>query len=221
MPIDRGVVDQQLQALGESPRWWEQRELRDLPSILQADERILTLSRGKIARPRWLRRSWLIVVTDRRLLCLRSARNARWSQLEIGGSLIARVTLRIGPFRGRVLVRAGDHTYRFLTPRTDAYKLFRALSAFVPATKDALTGFRPSLMVRRVIDHVLALPAAALGPHAQEAQSPGPARDPAVEEYIEELEGKLDKLQNQVDFLEQLLHQPHGQPASGRKLPPD
>ena len=57
MPVDRGAIDQQLRALGEASRWNE-RELRDLPAVLHADETILAISRGKLARLRWMRRSF-------------------------------------------------------------------------------------------------------------------------------------------------------------------
>jgi hypothetical protein len=221
MPIDRGAIDMQLQALGESQRWWDQRELRDLPAILQADERILAISRGKIARLRWLRRLWLIVATDKRLLCVRSARKSSWRQLEVNGNLIARVTLRIGPFRGSVVVTAGGHTYRVLTPRTDAYKLATALSTLGPAKKEAVPGFRATLVVRRVIDHVLALPAFALNPYPQASPTPNASGNAALDDHVRTLEGQLQELQQQVDFLEQLLHQQHALPKHGQKVIPD
>lgn len=161
MPIDRGIIDQQLQALGESSRWWAQRELRDLPAVLDADEQILAISRGKIARVRWLRRPWLIVVTDRRLVCLRSGGGRGWRQFEVRADHVTRVALRVGPFRGRVVLVAGDRTYRFLVPKLDAYKLVTALSSFAASRPDSLRGFAPTRTFMRMVDHVLALPAAA------------------------------------------------------------
>jgi hypothetical protein len=223
MPIDRGIIDQQLRALGESPSWWEVREMRDVPAVLQADERILAVSRGKVARPRWVHRPWLVIVTDRRLLCLRSGSRSSWSQIEVGGSLIGRVTLRIGPFRGRVVVVGGGYTYRLLLPRADAYKISSALATIGPTPRDSMPSFRPTIMARRVIDHVLALPAAALQPTAPRQEPPPPARqrDPAMEEHVDALEGQIDQLRQQVDFLEQLLHQHHAAAGSVRKLPAD
>jgi hypothetical protein len=209
MPIDRGVLDNQLRSLGESSRWWNEREFRDLPAVLHADERVLSLSRGKLARVRWLRRAWLIVVTDQRLLCVRSARGPSWAQLEVGAALIERVTLRVGPFRGRVRVHAAGRTYRLLMPRPDAYRIATALSGLGTRANESISGFAPTLMVRRVIDHVLAMPAAALGPHAPRALPP---YDPVVNERVATLESELGELRRQVDFLEQLLRE--------RQLPP-
>lgn len=218
MPLDRGIIDQQLRELGESPRWWEQRELRDLPAVLGAEERVLAISRGKIARPRLLRRSWLIVITNRRLICLRSASGSAWTQMEVGGSLVSRVTLRIGPFRGRVLVVAAGQTYRLYAPRADAYKLFDALTTFVPVAKESVGGSRPGLMVRRVIDHVLALPAAALGPEPRKAPPATEPADQTAERHVELLEEQLHELQKQVDFLEDLLHRQHKDSEPARRL---
>jgi len=210
MPIDRGVIDQQLEALGESRHWWEQREMRDLPAVLHSDERILAIARGRIARLRWLRRSWLIVVTERRLLCLRSGNRQSWRQMEVNANQMTRVTLRIGPFRGRVVLVAGGHTYRLLVPKADGYKLLTALSGLRSPAREALSGLRPTLMVRRVIDHVLALPAAVLNPDTRDAPVPSKSADVADDERVQSLETELDELRQQVDFLEQLLRQHHG-----------
>jgi hypothetical protein len=209
MPLDRGVIDQQLHALQGSAVWWEERELRDLPAVLHPAERILAIARGKIARVRWLRRSWLMVVTDERLVCLRSRRNG-WSQIEVPADRITRLALRVGPFRGRVLVGAGPHTYRLLVPRTDAYKLLSTLSTLGPRPGAVDAGFAPVRAARRLMDHVLALPAAALTPYPG-----GPAPAPvapdmsAVDRRFDALETELRELRQEVEFLEQLLRTRH------------
>lgn len=207
MPIDRGVIDQQLQALGESSRWWEQREFRDLPAVLHTDEHILAIARGKPGRTRWSSRVWLIVVTERRLLCLRSAGRTSWRQIELSAGQIERTGLRIGPFRGRVLVEAaGGQRYRLLVPRAAAYKLSTALSRLSGPPKDAVSGLRPTLMVRRVIDHVLALPAVALSPDEPVELPLATTGISALDERVQALEEEVEELRQQVHFLEQLLH---------------
>jgi hypothetical protein len=216
MPIDRGIIDQQFHTLQESTAWWEEPELRVLPAVLRSDERILAIARGKIARVRWLRRSWLIVVTDERLLCLRSRRDS-WTQLEVGGQEIARVALRVGPFRGRVLVATSGHTYRLLVPRPAAYKLLAALSTVGPRPGDTGSGFAPGRVVRRVMDHVLALPAAALTPYDAADRAPAPDTS-ALDDRLEAVEAEVRELREQVDFLEQLLRDrhPEANPAATR-----
>jgi len=205
MPLDRGIIDQQLQALGESTRWWEEREFRDLPAVLRADENLLALSRGKLARGRIFRRTWLIVVTDQRLFCLRSARGAGWRQREVGADQITRVALRIGPFRGRVLVAGAGRTCRLLVTRSDGYRLSSILSTLCTPPKQASSRIRPTLMARRVLDHVLALPAAAFGPEPSPKPPPPKGDAEADAERIHSLEAEIDELREQVRFMEQLV----------------
>jgi hypothetical protein len=209
MAIGRGAIEEQLQALGEDMRWRHERELRDLPAVLQADERLLAIARGKLGRTR-VGRSWLIVVTNTRLLCLRSTGRATWAQLEVPASQIARVALRVGPFRGRVRVVAGGYRYRLLVPRPDAYKLVAALSAIAPAD-GGVPGPRATRMVSRIVDHMLSLPAVALDPGVRPV--PAPPAPPTLqatsanEARLQLLEEQVQQLHQQVDFLEQLLRQ--------------
>lgn len=207
MPIDRGQMDQQLEALGEGARWWDVRELRDLPAVLHADEQIQALARGKIGRPRWLHRLWLIVVTDRRLLMLRSGASG-WQQLEVPAAQITRVTLRIGPLRGRVIVLGAGRRYRLLVQRPDGYRLLNALTNVAEPAREAIAGFGATRVARRMIDHVLSLPAVALGPDAAPLPPPRPSVDlRVVEQRFQALEEEVERLRQQVDFLEQLLRQ--------------
>lgn len=209
MPIDRGHIDQQLHTLQEGSRWWDVRELRDLPSVMHEDERILAISHGRIARVRWLRRSWLILVTDQRLLCLRSHRDEGWRQLEAAASQVTGVSLRIGPRRGRVRVTAGGRKYRLLVPRPDAHKLLSALSLLSSQGTITAQAFGPTRMVRQVFDHILALPAAALDPGPQN-RLPGPVPDRfGLVRRVESLEETVRELGEHVDFLEQLLRDRH------------
>ncbi|HEX6307704.1 MAG TPA: PH domain-containing protein [Longimicrobiales bacterium] len=211
MPIDRGVLDQQLQSLRETPGWWEQREMRDLPAVMHADERMLAISRGQMGRPRLLRPSWLIVVTDQRVLMLRSSSGTGWRQLEVAADQITRVALRVGPLRGRVRIVAGGQAWRLLVPRADAYKLMNALSSLGTPSNEAFFGFAPTRMVRRVMDHVLALPAAALSPDMPEARPR--VESAAFDQRMHALEEEIEQLRQQVEFLEDLLRQ--RQPSAG------
>lgn len=214
MPLDRGLIDQQLDDLGEGSLWWDVRELRDLPAVLHGDERILAMSRGKIGRARWLRRTWLIVATDQRLVCLRSQRSPGWRQLEIPGRQIDRARFRIGPFRGRIVVVAGGRKYRFLVPRPDGYKLMRALSYFDAPAAGAIQGFRPGRMVRQVLDHMMALPAVALGPELATGGTAAAVEATRLQDRLDTLEAQNERLQEQVDFLEDLLRRRRALPEA-------
>jgi len=222
MPVDRGVIERQLKALGEGARWWEHRELRDLPSVLHPEERILAISRGRLGSLRPIRRSWLILVTDQRLLCLRSAGGSGWRQVEMDGGQIERTTLRVGPFRMKVLIIGGGEKIRVFLPRDEAYKLSRALSNIAtPAREAAATGFGPARMFRRVLDHMLDLPAVAFDPHAVPGSALIPPRAPSApnaDERVHLLEREVEQLREQVHFLEQLVEEKQERQGTGAYL---
>jgi hypothetical protein len=205
MSIDRGVLDQQLQSLGEGSSWWERRELRDLPTVMHEDERVLAISRGKLARPSTVRRPWLFVVTDRRLLCLRSAGTSGWRQIEAFGHQITRTGLRVGPFHARVLVVTGERTWRLRVPRADGAKLLSALSRI--GSSQTIAGSGPTFMIRRVFNHMLDLPAIALDPGT--AKPPALPPPSAVDDRVESLEQEVERLREHLQFLEQLMQQKH------------
>jgi hypothetical protein len=108
-----------------------------------------------------------------------------------------------------------------LLPRTDAYRLQATLAGMVQPGKAMVSGFRPARMARQVIDHVLALPAVALDPHGQKVPAlPPPAADTkALEQHVQVLEDQLHLLQQQVDFLEQLLQRTAANRQHGGQLP--
>jgi hypothetical protein len=221
MTVDRGVIEQQLKALGEGARWWEHRELRDLPSVLHPEERILAISRGGLGGLRPLRRSWLIVVTDQRLLCLRSAGGSGWRQLEMSAGQIERTTLRVGPFRMKVVITGGGEKIRVFLPRDEAYKLSRALSNIATPAREAPRGFGPARMFRRVLDHMLDLPAVAFDPHAvpgSALMSPRVSPVPDADERAHLLEREVEELREQVRFLEQLVEEKQERQGTGAYL---
>jgi hypothetical protein len=206
MPLDRGAVEQQLEAIGES-RWWDRRELRDLPAALHADERILALALGKLQRPRLLRRPWLIVVTSQRLVCLRAGRRLTREQVEVPANQIIRVSMRVGPFRARLLIAVSGDRYRLLVRRPDAYKLLAALSSVVQEREAAVHGAWPGLMFGRVIRHVLELPAVALKPDTPNAKPAPDTGNTDHEKRLQLLEEQVQQIQRKVYFLEDLLRQ--------------
>lgn len=208
MSIDRGLIDQQLKELGEGSSWWERREMRDLPAILHADEQLLAIGRGALSRSGRVRPKWLIVVTDRRLLCVRSSGRSGWRQVEVPAGQIQRTGLRIGPMRARVIVVTSDRTYRLRVSRPDGNKLSTALSRIGSPALGRRAGSGPTVVIRRVIDHMLELPAAALQPAVPKAL-PVPVDLSAVDERVDALEQEVEQLREHVRFLEQLLQQKH------------
>jgi hypothetical protein len=209
MPLDRATIEQQLAALGEPSHWWERRELRDLPSALHADERIQAISLGKLHRAGWFKREWLIVVTNLRLICLQTGRRMGRRQFDLHAGQITDVSVRSGIRRARLIVRAYGEVYRLRLRRSDAVKLMAALSQLVQPRERPLEVRRtPGAMVERVVSHMLALPSVALEGASPQPMRAVPAFDPApLEQRLQLLEDDVQRLQQQVDFLEDLLQQ--------------
>ncbi|MGH7469220.1 MAG: hypothetical protein ACRENP_14790 [Longimicrobiales bacterium] len=206
MPLDRGIIEQQLAALGEPATWWERRELRDLPAVLHAEERIQAIALGKLHRARW-RREWLVVVTDERLVCLQTNKRMGRRQFDLHAGQVTDLSVRNGIRRAFVTVRAYGEVYRLRVRRTDAVKLSAAISKLVPTRERPLeTRHSPGAMVGRVIQHMLALPSAAF----DEVKPPPPVQtvdNTPIEQRLQLLENEVQRLQQQVDFLEDLLQQ--------------
>jgi hypothetical protein len=115
-----------------------------------------------------------------------------------------------------VLVVAGGQTFRLLVPREDAYKLMTALSSLGTHAKDTFTGYGPTRIVRRVMDHVLALPAAALDPAGPRTVRVA-VDNAAVEQRVASLEEDVQELRQQVEFLEKLLRERQLSPGQERE----
>jgi len=111
--------------------------------------------------------------------------------------------------RGRVVVIAGGQSYRLLVPRPDSFKLSAALTSLGANRRESPTASRPVLMVRRVVDHVLALPAAALNPAPPSQPVIVRPDTSGIEQRLHFMEEQVRELQEQVAFLEQLLRRRH------------
>src|SRR5687768_13236152 len=132
MPVDRGAIEAQLREIGESERWWEHREFRELPNVLHAEEHIQALTSGRLLGA-WGPRirpgaRWLIVVTSHRLLCLKQERFAR-RQIDVAPRQITRVyqRSRIGAFE--ITIDTPLRAYRMRIPKADALRVSGALGS--------------------------------------------------------------------------------------------
>lgn len=226
MPIDRGAIDAQLRDIGEGERWWEQREFRDLPHVLHPDERIQGIAQGKllgVRRPR-LRpaRPWLIVATNLRLICLRQERFAR-KQVEFAAGQITRLDHRSRLRAYQITIQTPERRYRIRIGKEDAFRFLGALAPLMPPAG-----------VRRM--HPAVEPLAWIPGITTVANLPGMAGiiskvsmlsppDYASHDHVQRLEGMIDRLQNDVEqlqqnvaFLEELL-QKRGNEALIRTSP--
>lgn len=212
MPVDRGSIDAQLRDIGEGERWWEHREFRDLPHILHAEERILGLTRGKLLgrrRPRVKPSGrWVIVATDQRLICLKQERFAR-KQVEIAASQIVAVNHRSGLRAYQITIDTPQRRYRIRIPKPDAFRFAGALGPLIPEpAARRLQQLEPWAWIPGM-STAASLPGVA-GLLSRVTMLSPP--DYATREHVERLEATVDRLlqdlerlQQQVGFLESLL----------------
>jgi hypothetical protein len=202
MPVDRGVIDGQLREIGEGERWWEQREFRDLPYVLQPDERLQGLVNGKLVkwrRPRVvLARTWLIVATTQRLIFLRMARFGR-QQVDVHLDQITGVHQQ-GKIRFvQITIETRNRKHRLLVPKAEAFRFMGALAPLV-RRHDVTTD--PGVMIFPGAPRLAGLLARVTAPPEPYVKPGELAR---VEASIERLENEVERLQQHVEFLEKLL----------------
>ncbi|HEX8362066.1 MAG TPA: PH domain-containing protein [Longimicrobium sp.] len=211
MPIDRGAIDSQLREIGEGDRWWEHREFRDLPHILHADEHIKGLITGKLLGARGPRMrmsgSWVFVATSQRLIALKQERFAR-KQVEIAAGQIIRIHPSTRLRSSQIVVETPQRRYRLRVPKAEAFRFAGALATLMPAAPAqplALEAESWSWFPRSVA----ALPGVSgLVERVSPRSGPDyPSREQLerLELTVEALQNDLERLRNQVVFLEDLL----------------
>jgi hypothetical protein len=215
MPIDRSAIDLQLREIGEGDRWWEHREFRDLPHILHADEAIVGIIAGKLLgarRPR-LRsgRDWILVATTQRLICLKQERFAR-KQIEFAVGQIIRVQQSAGLRAYQITLDTAQARYRLRIPKTDAFRFARSLAHLMPnvhlvaaANPQLAPGDAEPRSWLPGLSRMAALPG--IGGIAAKLSPPdeSPDRVARLESAVERLVVDVERLQQHVAFLEELL----------------
>ena len=215
MAMDRGAIDAQLREIGEGEHWWDRREFRALPQILQPEERIRGLVMGRVLPRRGPRfrpgpRGWLIVATEERLLCLKEERYAR-KQIEIPRGQIRRILqgARLRDFQ--VAVDAGQRHYRIRIRKEDAFRFSGAIAHLFPQSPDRTLppeveqwSWIPGMTT------IAGLPGVAnVVTRVSRLSPPPPAADTRqidrLEADVDRLQADVERLQQQVAFLEELL----------------
>jgi hypothetical protein len=184
MAVDRGSIEEQLNAIGEGERWWDRAEMRDLPHVLHPDERIYGVVTGKLlARPRRASQ-WLILATSERLLLVKQERLAR-KQIDLPFSQVTSITHGNRLFSAEITLHTPQRRFRIRIAKNDAFKFLGAVSMLVQRLSPLPGAVR-----------MAGLPAADLVSREDLAR---------VEGTVERLEAEIDRLQQQVDFLENLI----------------
>jgi hypothetical protein len=206
MPVDRGAIDAQLRDIGEGDRWWEQREFRDLPHILQAEERIRGLVMGRVLGPRRPRLKpagrWLMVVTDQRLICLRQERFAR-KQIEVAAGQLRRIDRSSRLRSYQITIQTPQWRYRLRVARVDAARFAAALQTLLPAF--AAPAMDPDERASTWLEAIPGVSRLLLKPGTSREDEALREHLERVEAAVERLHGDVERLQHQVAFIEDLL----------------
>lgn len=213
MPVDRGSIDAQLREIGEGERWWEQREFRDLPHILHADESIRGIVIGKLLgrrRPRVRPTGrWMILVTDQRLLCLKQERFAR-KQVEVPAGQIRAIRQRSGLRSHQIVVETERSRYRIRIPNDDAFRFAGALAPLIPdhAAPGLGSELEPWAWIPGMSTVAAMTGVSAVFSKVSMLSAPEYATRADVERLaatVDRLQHEVERLQQEVSFLEELL----------------
>lgn len=160
----------------------------DLSDVLLSGERVLLLTRARVRTGRMPRAArWFVIVTDRRLICLRDSRRAARQQLHVTLERVEHAYQR-GLFGGKVVVVTRRGTIRI-----------SGLGRFAGGQVVARL-----LSTARGDDPALPVPARTAG------ALPRSGAEEGVLSRVEELESVVDRMTQQLRFLEELLRAKQG-----------
>jgi hypothetical protein len=128
MAVNQSVVDEQLKRIGVRPKLFWGKEFRYIHELLDSDETIRTVGNGRHDN-----HQWLIVATDRRLLCV--WRGILWGArvLDTPYRNIAEVSYKTGIIFGWVELRTngGDRIKLIDILKAQAELVYKTISEFV------------------------------------------------------------------------------------------
>jgi hypothetical protein len=138
---------------------------------------------------------WLIIATDQRLICLKQERFAR-KQIEVTPAQIIRLLPSSRMRSYQFLVQTLQWSYRIRVRKEDAFRFAAALDAL-----------RPTAQAQAQLDSVERpwLPGLSALPVVRRLMpgSTGPAPDFATREHVARVEAEVDRLQHDVERLQQ------------------
>jgi hypothetical protein len=105
MPVSRQIVDAQLDAIGDFHHFFTRREVSFLPEVLAASEIIHGMSSGLYEG-----KTWLIVITDLRLIFLDRGLLYGLKQTDLPLSQISSISHKTGLFFGEIQVSTSSGT---------------------------------------------------------------------------------------------------------------
>ena len=107
MPVPKEVIDEQIKKLGDFDQWFTKKEIKYLPQVIDEGEEIKAMTSGLHEGT-----TWLIVVTNRRILFLDKGFFYGLKQMEMPLNQITSVSYKTGLMFGTLEVNTAGGTKR-------------------------------------------------------------------------------------------------------------
>lgn len=125
--IDPDSVESQLQALGDFHQWFTKKEIQHLPAVLSKGERIKALTSGL-----YQGNTWLITVTDQRLLFLDKGMVFGLKQVELPLKQISALSHKTGLLFGEIHIStSGGKSVIQTIPKGEVAKIAAIISSLI------------------------------------------------------------------------------------------
>lgn len=127
MTVEKSVIDEQIANLGKFDKLFTKKEIKYLPEIIMPGETIRAITSGMLDG-----NSWLITVTDRRIVFLDKGIIFGLKQIEFPLKQVSSITHKIGLVTGTIEVStsAGSKKIKNLT-KPDTKKVAQIISDLV------------------------------------------------------------------------------------------
>lgn len=141
MSVDKEYIDEQIAKLGDFDQYFTKKEIKYLPELINDGENILAMTSGFLDG-----NTWLIVVTDRRLLFLDKGMIYGLKQVEMPLDKISGISHKIGMLMGQISVMTSGGTQKIENIlKTDVPKIARIISDLTSRENKTSTKVAPSI----------------------------------------------------------------------------
>lgn len=124
MAVDKSYIDSQISRLGEFDQWFTKKEIQFLPELVNPGENILAMTSGLYEG-----NTWLVTVTDQRLLFLDKGMLYGLKQFEMPLDQISAITYKTGLIFGEITVSSSGGAKKIGTiVKQDVPKITKILS---------------------------------------------------------------------------------------------
>jgi hypothetical protein len=127
MAVEKRIIDQQIANLGDFGKWFTKKELAYLHEVMSLGETIYAMTSGLMNN-----NTWLVTVTDKRVIFLDKGMIYGLKQMELPLSRISAVSHTTGLLFGKIEVATAGGAMRIdMIEKTDVLKVAQIISALV------------------------------------------------------------------------------------------